>query len=254
MSDSQYDLISIGAHPDDVEVGTGGVLIDAVKRGYKCGIVILTHGEMGTGGTPEIRAEEIQKAAEILGVDVIARFDWGDTRLEDTYEHRLELAGVIRRTQPRIILAPYPHIGHGRRQSHPDHVAAGVIAINASNVASLKKAKIEGDPHLVARIFHYFLPPGVTPNFVVEITPYVDQWIEALSAHKSQFLNPEKSRDYIESITTMARSFGQLARTKYGQGFYAVEPVLVDDIMVLAKNDPYFKQPGSPVDIHDDTE
>lgn len=231
---SRYDLLSIGAHPDDVEVGTGGVLIDLQKRGYKCGLVILTQGEMGTGGTVEIRKQEVKDAAAILGADIVQTFDWGDTRLEDSYDKRLELARIIRQTRPKIILAPYPHVGHGRRQSHPDHVASGVIALNAANLAALKKVDIPGEPHLVTRIFHYFLPPGVTPNFVVNITPHFEQWIAALSAHRSQFLNPEKSRDYIENLSAMARSFGLQARCKYGQGFYAVEPVLVSDIMTLA--------------------
>jgi len=230
-----YDLLSIGAHPDDVEVGTGGVLIDLAKRGYKCGIVIMTQGEMGTGGTAEIRAQEVREAARILGVDIIQTFDWGDTRLEDSYDKRLELARVIRATRPKIILAPYPHVGHGRRQSHPDHVASGAIAINAANLAALKKVDIPGEPHLVTRIFHYFLPPQVYPNFVVDITPHYDQWIAALSAHRSQFLNPEKTRDYIEHLTAMARAFGMQARCKYGQGFYAVEPVLVKDMMMLVE-------------------
>lgn len=231
-----YDLLSVGAHPDDVEVGTGGVLIDAAKRGYKVAIAILTEGEMGTGGTADIRRQEVQDAARILGANVVARFDWGDTRLEDSYEHRRALAEVIRRTRPRIILAPYPHVGHGRRQSHPDHVAAGVIALNAANLAALKKADVPGDPHLVTRIFHYFLPPGVSPNFVVDITPHYEQWIQALSAHRSQFLNPEKSKNYLEGITAASRSFGLLTRVKYGQGFYAVEPILVTDIMTLAES------------------
>ena len=72
---------------------------------------------------------------------------------------------------------------------------------------------------------------------MVDITPHFDRWIEALSAHGSQFLNPEKSRDYIEHLTAMARSFGMQARSKYGQGFYAVEPVLVKDLMTLASDD-----------------
>jgi bacillithiol biosynthesis deacetylase BshB1 len=238
MSDSQaYDLISIGAHPDDIEVGTGGVLIDLARRGYRCGIVILTEGEMGTGGTAEIRAQEVKDAAAILGADIIATFDWGDTRLEDSYDKRLEIATIIRATRPRIILAPYPHIGHGRRQSHPDHVAAGVIAVNAANLAALKKVQVPGERHLVDRIFHYFLPPGVFPHFIVDITPHFEKWIEALKAHRSQFLNPEKSRDYIDSLTVMARSFGAQARCTYGQGFYSVEPIVVGDIMTLAVSD-----------------
>ena len=120
-----------------------GVLIDLNKRGRKTGIVILTEGEMGTGGTPEIRQKELLEAADLLGSDVIKVFDWGDTQLEDSYEKRLELAAIIRACQPKVLLAPYPHVGHGRRQSHADHVAAGVITINAANLAALKKAPID---------------------------------------------------------------------------------------------------------------
>ena len=87
--DKHYDVLSIGAHPDDVEVGTGGVLIDLAERGNKCGIVIMTLGEMGTGGTAEIREKEVHDAAGVLRADVLARFDWGDTSLEDNYDHRL---------------------------------------------------------------------------------------------------------------------------------------------------------------------
>lgn len=230
----EYDLLSVGAHPDDVEVGTGGVLIGQQKRGKKTGIVILTEGEMGTGGTAEIRTQEIKDAASVMGTDVIKVFNWGDTKLEDSYDKRLELAKVIRKTRPKILLTPYPHVGHGRRQSHPDHVASGVITVNAANLAALKKIDIEGEPHLVTRIFYYFLPPQILPNFVVDITPHYEQWIKALSAHRSQFLNKEKSKDYIEHLSAMSRSFGLQARCKYGQGFYAVEPILVNDIMILA--------------------
>ncbi|MEW6016244.1 MAG: bacillithiol biosynthesis deacetylase BshB1 [Candidatus Zixiibacteriota bacterium] len=233
--EKQYDLISIGAHPDDVEVGTGGVLIGLNKNGYKTGIVYLTAGEMGTGGTPEIRAEEALNAARLMGSDLIHTYDWGDTRLFDSYEKRIELATLIRRHKPSIILAPYPHVGHGKRQSHPDHVAAGQIVINAANYATLKKMPIPGEPHSVKRIFHYFLPPGLSPSFIVDITEQFEQWLDALKCHQSQFLNPEKSRDYIWSLESMARSFGQQAGCRYGQGFYHVEPIRIVDLFDLVK-------------------
>ncbi|MFH1374060.1 MAG: PIG-L family deacetylase [bacterium] len=233
MPQYKLDLLAVGSHPDDVEVGAGGVLAGLTRSSKKCGIVVLTQGEMGTGGTPEIRAHEVEKAAGILGAVVVKTFDWGDTRLDDDYDKRQQLAAVIRETQPAIILAPCPLVGHGRRQSHPDHVAAGVIAINAASLASLKKADLPGQPHQARRIFHYFLPPGLSPTFVVDITPHFKQWLKALSAHKSQFLNPEKTRDYLETITAMARSFGLQAGCRYGQGFYAVEPIRVHDIMSL---------------------
>ncbi len=232
--DKHYDLVAVGAHPDDVEVGAGGVLIDLGRRGRRCGMVILTRGEMGTGGNIDTRAEEVTRAAEIMGADVLATFDWGDTRLADSFEHRLELARVIRAARPRLLLAPYPKVGHGRRQSHPDHVAAGLLSVNAVGLAALKKADLPGQPHRVDRILHYFLPPGLAPDFVVDITPHFERWIDALSAHRSQFLNPEKSRDYVDDLTAMARSFGLQAGCRYGQGFRSAEPVLIDDLMALA--------------------
>lgn len=231
----EYDLISIGAHPDDVEVGTGGVLISLNRRGYKTGIVYLTAGEMGTGGTAEIRAAEAIKAAKLMGSDLIETFDWGDCQLFDTNDRRFELAALIRKYKPKIILAPYPDVGHGKRQSHPDHVAAGQIVINAANYATLKKLPVEGAPHTVSRVFHYFLPPGLAPSFVFDISEYFDQWIEALKCHESQFLNPEKSRNYIWSLESMARSFGMQAGCEYGQGFYNVEPMRIVDMFDLVK-------------------
>jgi bacillithiol biosynthesis deacetylase BshB1 len=203
--------------------------------GYRTGIVYLTAGEMGTGGTAEIRAEESRKAAEVIGSSLIETYDWGDCQLFDSYERRLELAALLRRYRPKIILAPYPHVGHGKRQSHPDHVAAGQIAVNAVNYATLKKLPIEGEPHRVERVFHYFLPPGMAPNFVVDISDHFDRWIEALKCHKSQFLNPEKSRDYIWSLESMARAFGAQAGCRYGQGFYNVEPMKIIDLFDLVK-------------------
>jgi bacillithiol biosynthesis deacetylase BshB1 len=231
----EYDLIAIGAHPDDVEVGTGGILAGLNQDGLKTGIIYLTKGEMGTGGSVEIRAEEAKNAAKILGSDLLENFDWGDCKLFDTYERRLQLAGLIRKYRPKIILAPFPNVGHGRRQSHPDHVAAGQITINAANYAALKKLPINGEPHGIKNIFHYFLPPGKLPNLVVDITGNFDIWIQALKCHKSQFLNPEKSKDYIWSLESMARSFGLQAGCKYGQGLYSMSPVKVKNIFDFLK-------------------
>ena len=153
-----YDLISIGAHPDDVEVGSGGVLVKVGRQGRKTGIIYLTAGEKGTGGDIDTRRREADEAAAKMGADLLQTYDWNDTALKDTYERRLAVAADIRRYRPRIILCPAPWIGHGRRQSHADHVAAGQIVQNAANLASLKKADIEGEPYQVERLFYYFLP------------------------------------------------------------------------------------------------
>lgn len=230
-----YDCIAIGAHPDDVEVGTGGVLIKLHDLGYKTGIIYLTRGEMGTGGTAEIRAGEAQKAAEIMGADLLDTLDLGDTRLTDTPDNRMVVAALLRKYRPRIVFAPYWTGGHGKRASHPDHLAAGLITINATNYAALKKMPIHGDPFVVRGLYHYFLPAGVMPTFVVDITQQFDRWMDALRAHESQFQNPAKPRDYLWSLETMARGFGAHCGTKYGQGFVIGEPLIIGDPTDLVK-------------------
>ena len=232
-----YDVISIGAHPDDVEVGTGGVLCRLHDLGYKTGIIYLTEGEMGTGGNRLVRRREADRAAAIMGSDILRRFNWGDTRLTDTYEYRVKIARLIRRFRPRIIFAPHWDGFTGRRQSHPDHLATGRIVMNAVNLASLVKLDGPHEVHRVGALYHYFAPSGVNPSFVIDITHQFERWIAALSAHRSQFLNPRKSRDYLWSLETMARSFGSRIGVKYGQGFVSAEPLRIEDPMTLVQSD-----------------
>ncbi len=239
-TDHGYDVISIGAHPDDVEVGTGGVLLRMAQQGYRVGIIYLTKGEMGTGGTPEIRAQEALKAAQILKADLLATLDFGDTKVVDTPEHRYVVAELIRKYRPRILLAPWMRGGHGKRGSHADHLAAGNIVTNACYYATFKKLPIKGDPYPVPALFHYFLPLEDPPTFVVDITDQFDDWMAALKAHASQFLNPEKMkhRDYIWNLETMARNYGNMIGVKYGQGFKIGEPLRVSDLTDLVKFQP----------------
>jgi bacillithiol biosynthesis deacetylase BshB1 len=231
------DVIAVGAHPDDVEVGVGGVLCRLHDLGYRIGIVYLTEGEMGTGGTAAIRRREADEAARIMGAAILRRFDWGDTKLTDTYDRRVQIARLIRRVKPRIIFAPHWDGFTGRRQSHPDHLATGRIVMNAANLASLIKLGGPHEVHRVPAIYHYFAPSGVNPSFVVDITFQFERWIAALSAHRSQFLNPRKSRDYLWTLETMARSFGQRVGVKYGQGFVSAEPLRIDDPMTLVQGE-----------------
>jgi bacillithiol biosynthesis deacetylase BshB1 len=228
-----YDLLAFGAHPDDVEVGCGGLIAKLHKRGYKVGIVVLTQGEMGTGGTPELRQQEVRDGAEIMGATTLAHLDMGDCRLEDNFDSRLEVARYIRRHKPKLVLAPWFEGGHGKRGSHPDHIACGRIVMYGANYATLKKLPLDEPPHVIGALLHFFLPPEVPPTFVVDITDEFDTWIKALSAHRSQFLNPEKGRDYLWFLESMARGYGGQIGAKYGQGYAIGEPLRLEDPFCL---------------------
>jgi bacillithiol biosynthesis deacetylase BshB1 len=236
MSD-RYDLISFGAHPDDVEVGSGGVLLKMAQAGFRTGIVYLTRGEMGSGGDPHIRAQEALDAAKIMQTDLLETLDLGDSRLVDTPDNRTLVAGLLRRYRPRIVLAPWPRGGYGQRQSHADHLACGRIVMNARYYAGFRKLPVEGEPYQLPGLFFYFLPHDVSPSFVADISEQFEGWLSALKAHRSQFLNPNKGtgRDYLWHLETMARWYGSLVGCKYGQAFKIGEPMAVDNLFCLIR-------------------
>ena len=234
------DILAFGPHPDDAEIGAGGLLRKMKDRGRRTGIIDMTSGDLGWG-TPEVRAEEGRRAGEKLKLDVRECLDLGDCRVEDTFENRVQVASVIRRHRPQIILAPYYDLPIGRGLGHNDHYKTGQIVANAYNLAHLRKAPVEGEPHQAKAIYYYFLPPGTPPTFIVDITEYFEDWIAALDCHKSQFQNPDRprvvdaqpARSWFE---TFASYWGWQAGVRYGQAFMATGPLRVGDPLQLVKD------------------
>jgi bacillithiol biosynthesis deacetylase BshB1 len=234
------DYLVFGPHPDDAEIGAGGMLRKMKALGYRTGIVDMTSGDMGWG-TPELRLKECEDAAKILRLDVRENLELGDCRIEDTFENRCKVAEVIRRHRPQVLFAPYYQLPIGRGLGHNDHYKTGEIVANAYNLAHLRKAPIAGEPYQAKAVYFYFLPLGTTPTFVVDITEQFDDWIAALDCHQSQFHNADRPRpqqlpsvrDVFES---MARYWGWQVGVKYGQAFLATSPLKVGDPMVLVKD------------------
>ncbi len=234
------DILAFGPHPDDAEISAGGVLLKMKERGHRTGIVDMTTGDMGWG-TPEIRAEESAKAAKILKLDVRENLDLGDCRIEDTFENRCKAANMIRKHRPEIVLAPFYDLPIGRGLGHNDHYKTGQIVANAFNLAHLAKAPCEGEPYQARAIYFYFVPPGTRPTFVVDIGDWVEQWMDAIDCHQSQFYHPERPRPAHlprprEAFESNARYWGWQIGVKYGQAFLATSPLTVDDPMQLIRH------------------
>ena len=234
------DLLAFGPHPDDAEIGTGSTLLKMKGLGYRTGIVDMTTGDMGWG-SPVIRLGECAAAAKILKLDERENLDLGDCRIEDTFENRCAVAGMIRKLQPQIVLAPYYNLPIGRGLGHNDHYKTGQIVSNAYNLAHLRKAPVPGEPHQAKAIYYYFLPIGTVPSFIVDVTGQFDAWVEALDCHHSQFHNPDRPRPEAqpsvrELFETTARYWGWQIGTKYGQAFLATSPLRVGDPMQLVKD------------------
>jgi bacillithiol biosynthesis deacetylase BshB1 len=234
------DVLAFGPHPDDAEIGCGGLLLKMKALGYRTGIVDMTRGDMGWG-TPEERDRECEEAARILQLDVRETLGLGDCRVEDTFENRVLVAEAIRRHRPQILFAPYYNLPIGRGLGHNDHFKTGVLVSQGYNFAHFRKLPAEGDAYQAKGIYYYFLPPGTMPTFIVDVSEHYEEWVSALAVHKSQFANPEKPRSrggygsFLDFFEVWARQWAFAIGARYAQAYLSTGPLRIDDPMLLVR-------------------
>lgn len=234
------DILAFGPHPDDAEIGCGGLLLKMKSLGYTTGIVDMTRGDMGWG-TPEERDAECAEAARILKLDVRDNLGMGDCKVEDTFENRCTVAQAIRKHKPQILLAPYYNLPVGRGLGHNDHFKTGILVSQGFNFAHLRKMPIEGEPWQAKAIYYYFLPPGLAPTFIVDVSDFYEDWSKALAVHRSQFSNPEKPRptsgpaSILDWFEVYARRDAFTIGARYAQAYYSTGALKIGDPMMLVK-------------------
>ena len=230
------DILTVAAHPDDIELTCSGTLMKMLDRGYSLGILDLTQGEMGTRGTPEIRAQEAEAARAVIGARFRERLNLGDSRLTASIENRFALAEKIRLARPKTVILPY---WEGR---HPDHYTAATLGYEACYAAGLKRLPIGGEPHRPQKILYASMYWEVRPSFLIDISPYFARKIQAINCFASQFagdlrdvteLYPAWGK-LIDRITTQCKYFGHLIGVNYAEPFVVKELMAVDDIVTLA--------------------
>ena len=229
-----FDVIAVGAHPDDVEVGLGGTIAKMCRQGYRVGIVDLTDGEPTPGSpSPEVRLAEAQAAAEILGVKFRMVLDLPNRRLFDTYEARVKLASVLRRYRPRLVLGIFGKTP----MASPDHWQASQITDAAIFYARLSKwdEEFQGHPvHTIERQLWYPLSPSMPAKledgaFVSDISDTLDIKIAALRAYQTQF-PPTKERIF-RMVTAQAHFYGSPAGFLAGELLIAPSLIGVRDVV-----------------------
>jgi bacillithiol biosynthesis deacetylase BshB1 len=230
------DLLAIAAHPDDVELTCGGTLLKAHAQGHKTGILDLTAGEMGTRGTPEIRAKEAAAAAKILNVSWRGTINVPDSDVQPSRQYKLALARVIRELRPRTVILPY------WQARHPDHYHASALGYEGCFLAGLKQVPLEGQPYRPFKILYCTSFEGMPPTFIVDITKQYETRRRAIMAYRSQF-RPAKSErkqrvflaiDELDNrMDLLARHYGALIGVKYGEPFLQKEPMQVADVVNL---------------------
>ena len=223
----KLDILAFAAHPDDIELSCAGTLLVHLAAGKKVGIIDLTRGELGTRGTPEIRAQESAAATEIMGIHVRENLGFADGFFENNQAHQLKVIQAIRKFQPEIILM------NAISDRHPDHGRASVLVSESCFLSGLKQIETvseSGEKQPAWRpknVYHYIQDRWHTPDFVVDVSEHWDKKEAAIRAFKSQFFDPDSSEpntyisspEFLEYIKARSREMGHLVGVAFGEGF-----------------------------------
>lgn len=238
----KLDILAFGAHPDDAELGAGATIAKEISKGKKVGIVDLTRGELGTRGSAEIRDQEAARAAKILGVAVRENMEFADGFFVNDKEHKLELIKIIRKYRPEIVLC------NAVDDRHIDHARGSKLVSDACFLSGLMKidTKMDGDdewqeawrPKLV---YHYIQWKNLEPDFVVDVSGFIDKKTEAIMAYSSQFYDPNSdepetpisSKNFTDSVNYRARDLGRIIGVEHAEGFTVERYVGVDSLCDL---------------------
>ncbi len=236
----KLDILAIGAHPDDVELGCGATIAKEIANGKKVGILDLTRGELGTRGSAEIRDEEAAAAAKILGVAVRENIALADGFFVNDKESQLKIIEVIRKYQPEIVLC------NAITDRHIDHGKGSKLASDACFLSGLKKIETSVDGKAQEKwrpktVYHYIQWQHIEPDVVVDVSGFMDKKCDAVFAYSSQFHDPNNkdgdtpisSETFKESINYRSRDLGRLIGTEYGEGFTVERYPAVDSLFDL---------------------
>lgn len=236
----KLDILAIGAHPDDVELSCAGTIAKEISRGKKVGILDLTRGELGTRGSAEIRDQEAAAAAEVLGVEVRENLEFSDAFFTNNASHQMEIIKIIRKYQPEIVLC------NAVDDRHIDHGKAAKLISDACFLSGLRKIEtiMNGENQPAWRpkhVFHYIQWKNLKPDFVVDITGFLDKKIDSVKAYRSQFYSedskepetPISSSNFLDSITYRAQDMGRLINTEHAEGYNVDRYVAVDSVFDL---------------------
>ena len=224
------DVLAVGAHPDDVELGVGGLILKWAQHGYAVGILDLTRGEMATRGTIEERANEAAEAARILGVVQRENADLPDGAVANTHDQQLRVIPFIRAFRPKIVLATMTP------DRHPDHAAAHDLVRDAAYFSGLARIETGHEPYRPPTYYYYHpYTEHTIPPMIVDVSEEFESKLQALRAHASQFHNPDyggkptyiSSPGFWESIRTRAAYWGNRINAAYGETLYTGGPLCI---------------------------
>jgi len=233
----KLDILAFGAHPDDVELSCGATIAKEISLGKKVGIVDLTRGELGTRGSADLRDQEAADAAKILGISVRENLRFADGFFVNDKKHQLEIIKMIRKYQPDIVLC------NAIDDRHIDHPKGSNLVSDACFLSGLLKieTELEGEQQEKWRpkkVYHYIQWKNSEPNFVVNVTGFMDVKMKAVLAYASQFYDPTSNapetpittKNFTDSIHYRAKDLGRLIGVEFAEGFTTERYVAVENL------------------------
>lgn len=236
----KLDILAFGAHPDDVELGCGATIAKEVSLGKKVGVVDLTRGELGTRGSAEIRDREAATAAKILGIHVRENLSFRDVFFINDEIHQLEVIKRIRKYKPEIVIC------NAVDDRHIDHSKGSKLVSDACFLSGLRRIQttldgVEQEAWRPKIVYHYIQWKNIEPDFVVDVSDFMQQKLDAVMAYSSQFYNPNSkepispiaTKNFTESIEYRAKDLGRLVFTDYAEGFTTERYLAVNSLADL---------------------
>jgi len=229
------NVLAIGIHPDDVELGCGGTVILAATRGHNVTLIDMSEGSASTNGTVDDRRGEAADAAVVMGVRDRQNLGLPDTgiRSEDPDQTR-KMVGAIRQHRPDLVLAP------SADDPHPDHASGGELVARAVYLAGLAGFQPDNEPHESKVTLVYGGRLEVAPQIVIDITSVHETKMRAIVAHASQFVRgpgtkPTRLNDpgFLIAVEGRDRLYGQKIRTSFGEAFRSLGPLAISDLSIL---------------------
>jgi bacillithiol biosynthesis deacetylase BshB1 len=236
----KLDILAFGAHPDDVELGCSGTIAKEISLGKKVGIIDLTRGELGTRGSVAIRNSESATASEILGITVRENLDMRDGFFINDEVHQMKVIEMIRKYQPEIVLCNAIH------DRHIDHGKGSKLVSDACFLSGLRmiETTVDGKPQEAWRpkvVYHYIQWENINPDFVVDISGFLEIKMESILAYSSQFYNPNtkepespiSSKNFLDSVKYRAQDLGRIIGAEHGEGFTVERYLAVNSLSDL---------------------
>ncbi|HYR74548.1 MAG TPA: bacillithiol biosynthesis deacetylase BshB1 [Pyrinomonadaceae bacterium] len=236
-AETQLDVLAVFSHPDDAELTMGGTLLKLKSLGYRTGVLDMTRGEMGTRGTPEIRAKESLDAAGILGLDGRLNLEQPDGHIALDDESRTAMVRVLRQCRPKVVFTSHWD------DPHPDHAVTTRVVREAARLATMRRYDEAAslDAIKMPAIAHAVYSRLIVPSFIVDVSEFAEGKMKAIRAHASQFYSAESNEPptrisdpaFLHQMEWRMRYYGSLIGVAAGEAFYVREALNVDDPIAL---------------------